>query len=335
MKKTFKLVTGFGALITAALLYAGWASDIDHETLAVKYGAGTSQFITLDIGATAHYRDTGPVGATPILLLHGSNASLHTWDAWAAALSKSYRVIRVDLPGHGLTGAVTGDDYTYDGMVRFLEVFTGAMGLERFIIGGNSMGGGVSAAFTLAHPDQVTALLLVDAAGVAYTPKEPKDVPLGFTVAGLPVINKMMLKITPRSLVRQGIEQSYHDDSLITDALVDQYWLLLRHPGNRRATTLRFRAYAANPVNLEAEKIGKPTLVLWGEGDTIIPLEAGLEWHRRLPDSQLVILQNAGHNPMEEIPARSLKPVLDFLQSLTAEKPQRFPDAVTTETGQP
>ncbi len=334
MKKIVKSILGFLAIVLVVLVYAGWASDIEHDELVAKYGTGTSQFIELPMGAKAHYRDIGPADATPILLIHGSNATLQTWEAWAAELSKTYRVITVDMPGHGLTGAVTGEDYKYSGMVRFLEDFTTATGLTEFIMGGNSMGGGITASYTLAHPEQVTALIMVDAAGVFYKRDANKKTPLGFTLAATPVLNKIMTKVTPRSLIRQGIERSYYDDSLITEELVDQYWELLRHPGNRSATALRFHWYATDPQNLNAEAITQPVLIIWGSTDLIIPIAAGHEWHRRLPNSEMVILDKAGHNPMEEIPTRSLIPVRAFLDKINAEKSLPLPDVATTGTDQ-
>src|SRR6476646_3151420 len=136
--------------------------DIPRAILETKYGGSPSQFLTLPGGTRAHVRDRGPRDAPALVLIHGSNASLYTWEPWVKRLTDRFRVVTLDLPGHGLTGAVPNRDYTQEAMVKFIGEVTDLFGLHRFAIGGNSMGGRASVLFTINHPERVTHLVLVD-----------------------------------------------------------------------------------------------------------------------------------------------------------------------------
>lgn len=318
MKKMFKI--GFVGFIAALglLIYMGWASDIPHDVLAEKYADGASDFIALPSGARAHYRMQGNDEGKTIVLLHGSNASLHTWEPWIEALEDDHLVIAVDLPGHGLTGNTPKDDYTYPGMVNFLHEFTETLGIKRFVLGGNSMGGGVSLSYALAHPDTLEALLLLDSAGIkAPTGSEGKsDPPIAFKLAGHWYSDWILERITPRSMVIDGLKKGFTDHSLITDKMIDRYWELVRHPGNRRATAIRFAYYRKGRSELPVAEIKTPALIIWGADDKIIPLAVGKELNKRIAGSELIVFPNVGHAPMEEIPVKSAKAANDFIKQL-------------------
>jgi pimeloyl-ACP methyl ester carboxylesterase len=188
-------------VVIAALAAAFWyvsTPDIPRSVLEKKYATGASQFITLPDGARAHFRDQGPPDAPALLLIHGSNASLFTWEPWVSRLEKNFRIVTVDMPGHGLTGAVPNGDYSQEGMVTFTDEFATKLGLRRFALGGNSMGGAIAARYAEEHPGRVTHLILVDAAGMPS--KEGDHVPLAFRLARMPVVNNLLLNITPRSI---------------------------------------------------------------------------------------------------------------------------------------
>jgi len=312
---------GLGALIVAisALVYMGWAPDIPHDVLANKYANGASEFTDLPSGTRAHYRMQGNRDGKTIVLLHGSNSSLHTWEPWVVSLSEDNFIVTVDLPGHGLTGAVPGDDYTYGGMVKFLKEFTESVALERFILGGNSMGGGVTLAYTLAYPDDVSGLILVDAAGASLpaAAAEKVDYPLAFDLAGRWYTDWIFENVTPRSIVEEGLSKSVSVKKIITEEAVDRYWELARHPGNRRATGLRFAWYRTEGSrDLPVEKITQPTLIIWGDEDSLIPVESGHAMHARMTNSSIKIFNSVGHLPMEEVPDKTATIVRGFISNL-------------------
>ena len=150
-------------LVVAFLIFR--TPDTDPAAMRAKNGAPPTQFVASGGGVTVHLRDEGPKDAPAIVLLHGSNADLHTWEPWAQALKGQYRVIRFDQVGHGLTGPDPQDDYSRDNYVADIGAVADRLGLKSFILGGNSMGGKHALAFALAHPERVTGLVLVDSGG--------------------------------------------------------------------------------------------------------------------------------------------------------------------------
>ena len=147
-----------GALFFAAVgIVMTWAPDVPVDELKARWARPPSRFIAVN-GMQVHLRDEGPHDdPAPIVLLHGTSASLHTWDGWAQALREKRRVIRFDLPGFALTGPNPDNDYSIDAYVRFVKAVMDELGVQRFVIAGNSLGGQVAWAATAALPDRVTA----------------------------------------------------------------------------------------------------------------------------------------------------------------------------------
>lgn len=315
VKRIFQGLAVVIVLALVILLASVFRFDRNKEELLATYSNSASQFITLAGGAVAHVRDQGNKAGPVLVLVHGSNSSLHTWEPWAAILGADYRIVTMDMPGHGLTGAVPNEDYSRTGMVAFVHEITRKLGLTRYAIGGNSMGGGVAAQYAEAYPDEVFALILVDASGIPRKHQQGEKIPLGFRLARMPGLNRILLYVTPRSIIEEGLRKVFVDQSIITDAMVARYYDLALYDGNRRATGIRFRLL---PNDEEvAGKLGTikaPTLILWGEKDGLIPVEYAGEFARRIAGSKVVIYPNVGHIPMEEIAGKSAADVQSFLQ---------------------
>ena len=179
--RKFVIGGGFLLLLPGAFWYLSQA-DIPRAILEARYAGARSQFVMLPNGTRAHVRDRGRRDALALVLIHGSNASLYTWEPWVKRLSDKFRVITVDLQGHGLTGAVPNRDYTQEGMVKFIAEVADTLALHRFAIGGNSMGGRASVLFTIKHAERVTHLVLVDSGGLPTKQVEPT--PLALPVDG-------------------------------------------------------------------------------------------------------------------------------------------------------
>ncbi|WP_086608044.1 alpha/beta fold hydrolase [Erythrobacter donghaensis] len=303
-----------GLLAIVALLVIAFlvfrTPDTDPAGMRAKYGAPPSQFLANGDGVKVHLRDEGPKDAPVIMLLHGSNADLHTWEPWVQALKGQYRVIRFDQVGHGLTGPDPEGDYSRANFAQDILEVADKLGLDRFVLAGNSMGGKHALAFAIAHPERLTGLVLVDASGgpmLKLGDAEDDDSGnIGFTIAQTPGINLLVEQITPRSLIRQSLEQSVSNKAVVTEAAVDRYWELLRYPGNRRATLARFSLPYDPLSEAEIASVTTPTLILWGEEDRLIPVEAGRWLGRTLPNNRLVIYPAIGHLPHEEAPAATL-----------------------------
>ncbi len=286
--------------------------DIPADEARTKYGNAQSQLVEISPGFRVHVRDEGSGPA--LLLIHGSNASLHTWEPWVARLKDRYRVITLDMQGHGLTGPIPSRCYSRECMVETVEAVREKLGIERMAIGGNSMGGAIAWAYALAQPERVSALILVDSAGAQVQAERPQ--PIGFRVLQVPGVRKLAETITPRSLIASSLDQSVSVKSAASEEKVTRYWELLRYPGNRRATLDRSEA-PRTPVSLEtfAPLKDVPTLILWGRQDTLFALTAAEWFQRALPHARLIVYDGIGHLPQEEAPERSADDVADFLAS--------------------
>lgn len=321
MKKI--LLTVVALLVVLGVIFV--TPDKSRNDLWPIYSSETSQLIALKDGAI-HIRDTGPIHNTgpsnlnTLVLIHGSNSSLQTWEPWVKSLSADYRIVTIDLPGHGMTGAVNNCDYGYDCMVRIVHEVTEKLELGPFFIGGNSMGGGVSAKYSLTHPTNVVGLILVDATGMVESQTMQSNRPLAFDLATTPVISHLLKYVTPKSIVREGLEKSISNHSLITDEMINRYRDLALMEGNRAATRLRFQFYADKPRIIDAASIKVPTLIIWGEKDQLIPVDRASVWQSLLPISELTIYPDVGHLPMEEIPALSAARAKAFLDKNTMKK---------------
>lgn len=312
MKQAFKWISGLFLLVLAALLAWGYAPDTDPGAMKAKYANAASRFIDVGGGLTMHVRDEGNPSGPVLVLLHGSNASLHTWEPWVARLGTKYRIISLDQIGHGLTGPNPTGQYDGAAFVGTLDALLTKLGVSRFALAGNSMGGYVAWEYALAHPDKLTHLVLVDAAG---PPDDPdKDLPIGFRIARAPGLSKLALVITPRAIFEKSIHGSVSNHTIVTPAMVDRYWELNRYPGNRAATGQRFAQYGTREANTgRLGEIRVPTLILWGAEDKLIPV-SGADWFaQQIPGSVRVVYPGIGHIPMEEAPDRSAADLDTFL----------------------
>ncbi len=310
MKWLLRILLLIVALLVVAFLIFR-TPDTDPAEMHAKYGGAPSQFVDIGDGLTVHLRDEGPRDAPAIILLHGSNADLHTWQPWVDALKTRYRVIRFDQIGHGLTGPDPDNDYSTRNFVSVVDKVADKLGVQSFVLGGNSMGGGHAVAYALAHPDRVRALVLVDASGAPVTKKSKGNI--GFTLARTPVVNRIMNYVTPRSMIEQSLRETVSNEAIVTDAMIDRYWELLRYPGNRDATRRRFSGEWSSFSPEDLSQIKVPALVIWGEEDRLIPVESGLWYDKHLPDSRLVVYADIGHLPHEEAAEQSAAYLLKWL----------------------
>jgi len=318
----YMLAAFIGLLLVGGLVV--FERDFPAEEVDARYSSAASQFLALPSGARVHFRDEGRQDGYPLILLHGSNASLHTWEPWVARLGDRYRVISLDLPGHGLTGRVPDDDYSTRAFIEAVAAVADHLEVSQFALGGNSMGGGVTWQFALAHPERVTAMILVDATGLwswrESGPPRGSDAPVAFRLLGQPWFRSIARQLDPKLLIGQGLRSSYHDPSLVDDALIQRYYDLSMREGARAATLLRFGALrgAVGVPEPDLAQLEQPTLILWGEHDTLIPPTIGERFLEALPDARLIVYPDAGHIPMEEVPDASARDARAFLDAVLA-----------------
>ena len=295
-----------GVAVVAAILGVAWIlmqrPDIPYEDLAVRYASPASQYMDLPDGVRVHYRDEGRRDAPALVLVHGFSASLHAWEPWVKALAPDYRIITLDLPGHGLTGAPAGYQVGPGGFEAVVDTVTRRLGVARFTLGGNSMGGGVAWRYALKHPDRLDGLVLVDAAG---WPSAGQNEALIFTILKNPVGRTVLKNVETRPLVKQGLEAGYLDPALVTPALIDRYTELARAPGHRDILLGLQTGRRDEATATRLSKIRTPTLVVFGEQDKLIPAADGKRFADAIPGAKLIVYPQVGHVPMEQIPQRS------------------------------
>ena len=302
--------------IIAVLLAAAWVKlrgpDIPYEALEAKYTNGASRFVDLPGGFHVHYQDDGDSRLPTVVLLHGFGDSYTSWEGWVQQLKTRFHLLSVDFPGHGLTRAPEGYSLSGDGLADFVDAFAAQLGLPKFAVAGNSMGGGVAWQLALRHPQRINALILVDAAGFPNE-KPPAAVPLAFKILKYPLGRALLRNIDNRPLIDEGLKTDVFDKALITPALVDRWADFQRAPGHR-AILMSVRMgslMSASPEGLRG--ISVPTLILHGENDVLIePASAG-KFAAAIPGAKVLIYPNVGHLPQIEIPQRSSADVAEFL----------------------
>jgi len=315
VRRAIKIVgalAGALALLLAVFVALTWAPDRPVAALTARWAQPPSSFVDI-AGMKVHVRDEGvkddPV---PIILLHGTSASLHTWDGWARALEGRRRVLRLDLPGFGLTGPAPDGDYTIEAYVRFMDAVLDHYAIRDCVIAGNSFGGWVAWETALDQPGRVDGLILVDSAGHTL---RSQSVPLAFRIAKIPVLNRLMENILPRALVESSVRNVYGDPARVSAELVDRYYEVTLREGNREALVQRFAQAVAGVDEARIRQVQVPTLILWGGLDRLIPLEHGMLFKRDIAGSSIVVFDDLGHVPQEEAPARTVAAARQFLES--------------------
>ena len=302
------LLLACGVFALAGVL-ATWAPDKPVSALAARWAQPPSQFIAVD-GMQVHVRDEGPRDdPMPIVLLHGTSASLHTWDGWVQNLSTQHRVIRFDLPAFGLTGPHPDNDYSIAAYVRFVGDVADKLGVKQFVLAGNSLGGQIAWVTALAQPQRVSKLVLVDAAGYPF---ESASVPIGFKIARMPGLRVLMEHVLPRGIIDSSVRNVYGDPSKVTPELIDRYYDLTLRTGNRHALGYRMdQRLSGDEAGIKNLKM--PTLILWGAKDKLIPLDNARRFAADIQGSKLVVFDELGHVPHEEDAQKTVEALKAFL----------------------
>ena len=260
-----------------------------------------SQWADLD-GLRIHYKRFGRGPA--ILLLHGSGSSLYGVERVARLLSGSFDVITPDLPGFGLTGPRADRDYrvpTYAAtMARFME----ALGVARYSVAGNSLGGNIAWNLALDHPDRLTGLVLINATGYPE-----KTLPAGIRLARNPVLRPLLRRWMPRAAVERNLRSLVGSRSdIVDDAMVDRAYRLMSRPGNRSAFVDLANTNQPDRSR-EITAISVPTLVLRSAGID------GQHFARDIAGSREVVHADGGHLLPEEDPTWVADAISSFLRA--------------------
>jgi 3-oxoadipate enol-lactonase/4-carboxymuconolactone decarboxylase len=250
-------------------------------------------------GTVFHVLIEGPPGGAPLVLLHSLGTNAHVWDPQAAELSRSFRVIRPDFRGHGLSDCTPGP-YSLALLAADVAALLDALGVQRCQLGGLSLGGLVAQAFAAAWPERLTSLILVDTA-MAIPPA------ISWTDRAATVRAQGMATIAP-AVIARWVTPAAAD----APATIGLRAMLLRTPAEGYAAAAE--AIAAADLTASTPRLQIPALVMVGEQDQATPVAAAQALHQAIAGSSLVILPGAAHIPMAEQPELLTAKLWEFLQ---------------------
>lgn len=320
-------MTRFALLVVVAGLAGCRAAPIpDNE----RYPAGTpfrATYREVD-GARLRIIDSGPVGATPVVFIHGLGASMYSWHRVlpaVAAAGGGYRVIAFDTPGFGFSDPGPGDDeFTNARYARLVVALLDSLGLASAVLVGHSMGGAIAAEVALEHPERVRALVLMNSAGANVR------MPFMLRAARWPFVGVVVTAFRGRGPTARILRSAFADPTRVTEADIDQYYAPVPQARFGRALRGVLRGFRFDTLigRLNTTTLTTPTLVLWGAQDVLIPVREGSRLASAMPRATFVVVPDAGHAVAEEAPAEVNRLVLEFLK----EGLSRIPENVAWST---
>jgi len=255
-----------------------------------------------------HFAEQG--SGPPLLLLHGLGASGFSWRDNLGPLSRHFRVLAPDLPGHGRSPAPLDGDYSLEALVQGVVGFMDRRGLPRAALAGNSMGGSLALMLARDYPERVSALILLDPA-VALT-----RVPWMFYPLRLPFLGGLAAALAGPWIIPFALGLAYHRRELITPEVLAGY----ARPFQELPRRLAFRRMCQQlkipslpEIEVMLHKIHQPTGLIWGKEDRILPVSQASWVKARLPHALYKPLPEVGHAPQEEDPEAVNEIIIDFL----------------------
>lgn len=301
----------FGGVVALAVYH--FRPDQIFDDVAPHVETAQSQYLELKSGLRIHYTDTGTRSGQVVVLLHGFMASLRDFDAWVQPLGKFDRVLRLDLPGMGLTAGSPAvrldEEFVSDCLVEFLD----RMGVRQAAFVGHSRGGYAAWVFAIMHPERVNKLVLISAAGLSQG-HEPRRAPLSFRLAEYAWLKPVLRYVAARWLVRLTLKSLMSDPRHVTQEWVDRAYRLTLLTGNR-STFLRLRPFWDRPdLQARLSDIKVPTLILWGCDDYLIPVRHAHLFQAAVQHAQVKVYAGVAHYPMAEANTELLDDLVQFLE---------------------
>jgi len=308
------IIAGCGVLLLllglALLLYCGaaaWAyRDLPVETVQQRYYPDAVSVVNID-GVSLRYMEQGQGPA--LLLLHSHYFSMTMWDDWVTPLSRYFRVIRFDMTSHGLTGADPSGDYSMARSQQLLDGLLAHLQVDRVSLVGSSLGGNMAFTFAANNPHRVERLILINSGGLKHSGNRSGRVP-GWVDA--------VLYLLPRFAFEYFLKWMMVDDTLVSEALIEEFHNSWRREGNRSAEMQRIRGFVRGDTAGDLAKIKAPVLLLWGRKNPQLPHALAGEFQQALtqsPQVQVNVYEGVGHVIPLEIPAQGVRDALLFLRA--------------------
>ena len=281
------------------------SSLIQREKAIEQIAQKDSKFMNWN-GTKIHYVDQGT--GSIIIMIHGLGGSHRNFEKIAKELSKEYRIIRIDLPGFGLSEFPKNRTDLLNIYDEVLDTLMSQLNLDSIVLMGNSMGGMVSWVYTYKHPDKVANLILIGSAG--YNLDAARKQAIQF--AQFDFIKPLTKKGVPLFITKKGVHRCYYDSKFINPEEVKKANLFWNIEGN---LDVFFKITQTKDFPNEAwiKQIKQPTLIIWGENDQIAPLLNASKFKNDLVHSNKIIYSHCGHMPQNECTDRLAKDIRIFL----------------------
>lgn len=302
-------------LIGVALLGAAYAAvvviaygDLTTDELEQRYPQPGLSFADIN-GVRIAYRDEGNSAGTPLLLLHSHYFTMRMWDGWIEALADDYRIIRFDLPTHGLTGPDPENDYGMARSQALIQRLLAHLQVEDLAVVGSSLGGNLAYTFAAENPDRTLAVALINSGGLRHKAAREGTIP-GWM--------DQVIYLLPRTAYRRFLEWMIADDAVVTDALVDEFHDMFRHEGNRVAEMNRLRQFERDDAENLLGTIQAPSLVMWGKENPQLPsvlADRFVKALQRASAVELHVYPKVGHVIPLEAADRASRDLRNFLDT--------------------
>ena len=291
-----------------------YPSDISKESIEAKYLLESSDFIEID-GVNIHFAIDGR--GPDLLLLHANYANLIDWNPWVDQLKKHFRVIRIDIPGHGLTEADPSNDYSMQRTVFLLENFLNELKIDTLSIAGASLGGTTSLHYASQNPEKIDNLILVSPG--ALNPRvrgrtEPVTLPKPFEIIAY---------ITPKIITETLLKGGFGDPNNVTDQLIKRWHDLLLREGQRDAQIARVNQYVSGDIDRVLSEVRAPALIMWGKKNNVVPVDLAYEMKDMMKNSlriEMIIYESGGHQLVQELGIQTGKDALEYLMNYEGAK---------------
>ncbi|MEQ8434570.1 MAG: alpha/beta fold hydrolase [Oceanicaulis sp.] len=298
-----------GALLLIAVLvvaaFAWLMQPVDRSQAEAMWMTDEDRMVEA-AGQTWRVRESGPVDAPAVVLIHGFSHSLESLEPLADTLEIDHRVIRFDLPGHALTGPREDGAYSVDATVSQVAALLDQIAPESFVLGGHSLGGLVAWRYAAGHGERVDALVLIAPGGYP-------NLGVGDDPAPVPQQVRLFLTAAPMAGVRAATAALYADPSRISEAQLERIQAMMRIEGVGGALVERIEQFTLPDPSPVLRQIETPALIVWGQRDVMISPQHGPRFAAALPDASLVLIEDAGHMPVEEQPEATARAVRSFL----------------------
>ena len=301
------------AIVGLLLLLAVGCAHVPAPSAGLEPSLGEPKIFDYH-GVKINYYEAGQ--GPPIILLHGFGACAYSWRFLGPVLAMDHRVLTIDLKGYGLSAKPEDGKYAISDQAAMVAEFIRTRDLHDLVIMGHSMGGGVTLMTYFQvredNPARIKKLVLIDSAGY------PQKMPWFIWLAKAPVLGSVGGQlISPRFAAARVLRKCYYHKDRITDEQIDTYAYYGSLPGAREAVVATARQIV--PEDIEAvtaryQTISVPVLIIWGAEDEVVPLSVGNNFKRDIPNSELVILPECGHMPLEEEAGETNRLITQFLK---------------------